>query len=180
MHDDFLRERSQQRQQSAAQIAESHEGERLAVQEKRIVVVALEFLADPQRGIGLVHAPREGNRHRQGQLGDRLRIDRRGGEHRNFAPVTLGIVDVRQEIALDVEHRAQMRRPVESPFVQRRLSDQCHSLRQIPVDVFGGGGRTVVPDHTAEFFEATFGRLIEDAFDPARMRIKQNDRFVWS
>ena len=148
------------------------------MEEKRVVVVAFEFLADAQRGVRFVHASREGNGHCESQFGDRTRIDRRSGEHRNSAPMAFGIVDVRQKIAFDVEHRPQIRRPVESRFVQWRLADQRDSLRQIPVDVLLRGGRSVMPDHAAQSFEAALGGFVKDAIDPSRMRIEQDDGFV--
>ena len=56
VHEQFPRKGAQQRQQRPAEIAESDHGQRLAVQEKRIVVVALELLADPERRISVGYA----------------------------------------------------------------------------------------------------------------------------
>ena len=94
---DFARERAQQRQQRTAQIAEANEREGLSVQEKRIVVVTLEFLADAQRGIGFVHSARQGDRHAEDHLGYRTSIHRRRRKDGYPAAMAFGVIDVRRD-----------------------------------------------------------------------------------
>ena len=69
-----------------------------------------------------------------------------------------------------------MRRAVKTGAVERRLADEGDGLREMPVDVLRGGRRAVVPEHAAEFFEATLGRFVEDAVGPTRVGIEEDDR----
>src|SRR5260221_12992617 len=51
-------------------------------------------------------------------------------------------------------------------------------MGQVPVDVFGRRGRSVMPHHATEALEPTLGRLVEDALDSARGRIEKDDGFA--
>jgi hypothetical protein len=71
-----------------------------------------------------------------------------------------------------------VRRPVEPRLVEGRLADQRDRVRQMALDVLGGGGRAVMPDHAPEPLEPALGRLVEDALDPPRKRVEQDDALV--
>ena len=175
VNEDLAGKRSEQRQQCSAEIAKADQREWLSLQEKRIVIVALELLTHPNGRVSLVHPSREGNGHAQHHFRNGSRVDRRGREHRNPPAVAFGVVDVREEIAFDIEDRAQARSAIEAGFVEGRLPDQRNRIRQMVIDMPGRRGRAIVPEYAAEFLEPTLGWRIENAFDPARERIEQDD-----
>ena len=142
------------------------------------MVVAFEFFADAEGGVGLVHAAGEGDRHGEDHLGDGAGIDGCGREHGDTAAVALGVVDVGEEIAFDGEDGAQVRGAVEARAVEGRLTDQGNRVWQMAVEVIGRGGGAVVPEHAAEAFEAALGRFVEDAVEATRVRIEEDEAFL--
>ena len=75
---------------------------------------------------------------REAHLGDRPREGRRDAEHLDAAREAAGVVDVRQEIAFDVDDRLEFRRAGEAlggevglPDDKRRLADMLvhHRVR---------------------------------------------------
>ena len=74
-------------------------------------------------------------------------------EHLDPAGEAGGVVDVREEVALDVEHGPQLRRTREALGRERGLADDRRQLGQERLDELGAGGRAVVPGDRGERLE---------------------------
>ena len=79
---------------------------RLAGQQEGILIVAFAvqcFAAGADGGVRLMNTAGRGECHAERHLRHRFGEDRAGGQDRDSAPVTLFVIDVREEIAFDVE-----------------------------------------------------------------------------
>ena len=132
------------------------------------------FRARPDRGVGLVDAPRQRERQSQRHLGHRLREHGRGRQDVDAAPLAFRVVHVGQEIALHVEHRPQPRRAGEAAGIQRRLTDERRGLRQVTFQMGVVGRRALVPDDLAQGFQPRPGGRVENLVHGARVRVEQN------
>ena len=100
-------ERPQQRQQRAGEVAAADEADRLAGEQERAAVDAVvehRLGARANLGIAAGNVAGGSERHPERELCDRLAEDRADPQHLDPAGEAGGVVDVRQEVALDVEH----------------------------------------------------------------------------
>ena len=97
----------EQRQQRAGEVAATDESDRLAGEEERAAVGAVvehRLAACADLGVTTGNVPGRGERHPERELRDRLAEHRADSEHLDPAGEARGVVDVREEVALDVEH----------------------------------------------------------------------------
>ena len=97
----------EQRQQRAGQVAAADEPDRLAGEQERDAVDAVvehRLAARANLGVATRNVSRCGERHPERELRDRLAEHRADSEHLDPAGEARGVVDVRKEVALDVEH----------------------------------------------------------------------------
>ena len=149
-------ERPQQRQQRAGEVAAADDADRLAGEQERAAVDAVvehRLGARANLGIATGNVAGGGERHPERELRDRLAEHRADPEHLDPAGEAGGVVDVREEVALDVEHRVELGCAREALGRERGLADDRHQLGQERLDELRAGGRAVVPGDRAERLE---------------------------
>ncbi len=172
-------EGSQQRQQRPPEAAAADEADRLPREQEGAAVHAVveqRLGACPQLGVAAGNVPCGRERETERHLGDGLPEDRADAEHLDPACEAGGVVDVRQEVALDVEHGAQMRSTCEPLGRERGLADDRRQLLQQWIDELVSSGRAVMPCDRRERLEpdARLGR--EDLLERPRIGIDEEHR----
>ena len=167
---------AQQRQQRACEVAAADEADRLAGEQERAAVptvVEHRLRSRADLGVATGDVTGGGERHPERELRDRLAEDRADPEHLDPAGEAGAVVDVREEVALDVEHGAQVGCTCEALGRQRGLADDRRQLGQKRVDELRPGGRPVVPGDGAERLEPRTCLRREDLIQRPRIRVDE-------
>ena len=179
MNKDFARERAQQRQQRPPDVPAAHDAHRTPAEQDGVLVVAfaVESLGPGANGrVRLVDPPGARQGHAQSHLGDGLGEYRARPENVDPPPVAFHVVDVRHEIAFDVEYRLELRHLVQALAGKIRLADQRDRLRKMALQILGRRRRPVVPDHLAQSLQPLLRALVEYLRDRAGEGIKYDER----
>jgi len=169
-------ERPQQRQQRPGQVAAADEADRLAGQQERAAVDAVvehRLGARANLGVAAGNVARGSERHPECELCDRLAEDRADAQHLDPAGEAGGVVDVRQEVALDVEHRPELGRPRKPVGRERGLADDGRQVGQERLHELRAGGRAVVPGDGGEGLEPRTCFRREDLVERPRVGVDE-------
>jgi hypothetical protein len=136
VHPDRRVERRDEAAQLTPEVAEADDADRAAGHQERVLVAlqAVGLGAGAHGAVSVRDPARKVDRHAEGRLGHRQSEGRARVEHVDAAVERRGVVDVREEVALDVDDRAQMGRAVEPLPRHRGLTDDRSRLRQVTLD----------------------------------------------
>ena len=176
MREQLAAEGPEQRQQRAGEVAATDESDRLAGEEERAAVGAVvehRLAACADLGVPTGNVPGRGERHPERELRDRLAEHRADSEHLDPTGEACGVVDVRQEVTLDVEHGLETRSLREPVCRKRGLADDRDQLGKERLHERRIRGRAVVPGDRCERLEprARLGR--EDLVERPRVGIDE-------
>ena len=176
--EDRAAERHEHAAQRTAEVAEPDDADRAAgEQEGAGVRVEPPLLAARAHGpVGGADPAREIDRHAERRLGDGHRERRAGAEDVDAALARDRVVDVGQEVALDVDHRPQLRGAGEPLRRQVGLAEDRDRLGQVRLDRRGGHRLGVAHDEPPERFEPGARRRVADHVERPRQRVDEDER----
>ena len=176
--EDRAAERHEHAAQRTAEVAEPDDADRAAgEQEGAGVRVEPPLLAARAHGpVGGADPAREIDRHAERRLGDGHRERRAGAEDVDAALARGRVVDVGQEVALDVDHRPQLRGAGEPLRRQVGLAEDRDRLGQVRLDRRGGHRLGVAHDEPPERFEPGARRRVADHVERPRQRVDEDER----
>ena len=156
----------QQGQQLASDVAVAQDAHLRAAQQDGVLVAGRDVLlaALAEGAVLAADAARQVDGETEGVLGHGLRVDGHAGHHVHAAREGHLVVDVLEEVALDVEDAAQLRRAQEALSGQVRLADDGHDLRQAGIDGLLRRISLAIDDGVA-LVETPQGVVAEDALD---------------